>query len=343
MKTSGSRGTVLTLLTLSVIGCLGSPERVDPQQTLPFTVRLVPVKISPQEPGRQEIVTPADFGEPEKLTLDFARVLDEAGIFSSVVTDEEPDVPADLELHMSIRDLDFGKGDVTIGGAIVSTITWIAAGHLSWFIDNRIYPNSRVSISIRIYESGEDGQGSLFEDLLPLKGLQLNFMERTAAAGWFLNVFIPPWVGDGDPNACGSSLAARSARFFADQETAQILYGLPEKYFERKNCFFGYDAAAEELVIVSRVAVDSVTIRGAESAGHLDHDALTNLKLTADRANELRLWFRERVSGLNIEPSDLYYRIRLTQRASSVYRVAGRLTDGTSLSATVRIPPGDAS
>ena len=113
--------TVATLVVSAVVGCQGGRERVDPQRMLPFTARLVPVEVLMDESGR-EIVTPADFGSIEDLTLEFAKALDDAGIFSSVVTHKEPDVRADLELQITIRDLDFGKGNATIGGAIVSTI-----------------------------------------------------------------------------------------------------------------------------------------------------------------------------------------------------------------------------
>ena len=78
------------------------------------------------------------------MTRDFARALKKAGVFSSVITDEESD--ADLELQMTIRDLDFGEGKVTIVGAIVSTITWFCREFY------RIYSQIRIETRIDIQE-----------------------------------------------------------------------------------------------------------------------------------------------------------------------------------------------
>ena len=94
-------------------------------------------------------------------------------------------------------------------------------------------------------------------------------------------------------------------------------------------------------MIVSRVSLNDVTIQSEGSALHYDHDALTSRRLSRERADELRLWFDERISGLGANSSDLYYRIPLSPHASGVFRVVGQLTDGTRMSATVRTPSGE--
>ena len=333
MRTSNLHGFLL-LAALLGAGCGSTPLRVDAERTLPFSVRLLQVRID-EESGVEEAVTPADFGHPDELTRDLAEALEAARVFSRV--SDDPEVPADLEIEVRLRDLDFGEGTPTVAGAIISTITWIGGGHLSWFIDNRAYPDSRVTMSVKIYEADApplEGKARtpLFEhDLFPT-GLSTNFMERTRAPGWFLNILLPPWVGEGDPEEAGRSLASRSARFFAEQETDRFLRVLPQRYYDAKGCYFAYDAETTDLVLVARVPLHRLDIGGRTLSNEILADRRADGEETQD---SLRRRFR--VSGLNIDTSKkhYYYRIPLGPDDGDTLRLEAVLKNGERVQGTV--------
>jgi hypothetical protein len=261
---------VLALLVLSLFGCSGEIKRTEPDRVLPFTVKLTEVKL-PDLQGegaeREQISTPAAFTDKEQLTERLAKALEQAGVFARVVTDKDASISPDLELAIEIIGNDFGPGKTLVTGAIFSTLAWLFAGHLSWFIDNKYYPNSKVvmNISIRYPEAmmesaREKKPTDLWPDDLPLDGMVLSFFDRADTKHWFFNILVPPWVGEGNPAVAGRKLGEESVRFFATNEPGRILTSFPGQYFQRMESFLVHDRENDRAVIITQSPITSIRI-----------------------------------------------------------------------------------
>lgn len=315
-------------------GCSGALPRVPPDQTLPFTVKVKKIQLLPGE--IVNTATPALFTEQKALTRLFAQSLQEAGVFSRVVTEDESKESVDLELEIKVDRYDFGASQTLVGGAVFSTLAWMFLGATSWFIDNREYPDSLVSLRVSLRhptESGARPETEIYEDEIALKGLQLNFSERADPVDWFWNLFLPPWLDTGNPDRAGRSLVERTPRFFGESAPPRLLSQLPNDYLRHAQCFLGYDpgeSEAPELVVVSRADVIRIAIRaeGADTR-EIGEEELGRLEVieSEQKANQ-QDWFRDRVH-LVIEPSDQYFRIPLFDGERGFVRIEAEVAGST--------------
>lgn len=326
----------LLLSLLLLAGCEGAAARIEADRSLPFTVRLKNVQ-PPEVDSQAESVTPASYQDMKELTEKLAESLEEAGIFASVITEDQSNIPADLEMEIQIRGNAFGPGTFTWTGDIFSTLAWLFAGHASWYIDNRTFPDSQVNMIVTVREKPqagglqpEEGEKALWDHPLPLKGMVLNFAERTDLTNAFLDILIPPWWGDGNRVKAGASLANRTSEFFAKNEPPQILSGLPKEYFSQLKCFLSFDHANEEVIIVSKKALESLAIRpeGNREVLFLPKDELALGE--EDKVKKDELWQRiSQRAGIGSQ-TDYYYRIPLAKflrtQSSSFIRVEATLT-----------------
>lgn len=327
--------TVLVLGSLTV-GCRGGAGAVDPERRLPFIVRVNAVQF-PQTGMDPKATTPAVFSDGEQLARDFAVRLDELGLFTLVTTADDVDVAPDLELDLSVSGADFGPGRSRVGGGIFSSIVWLFAGHASWWVRDRAYPDSDVVLVVTLDRPASSRRvaavgksPTLFEDVLPLKDLDLPYLERMGTKSSFANIVVPPSLIPGDPKSSGKSLMARSVEFFAAQEPEQILARLPARYFEAFRSFAAYDPAARALRVATDEAILHLRIASASTTGvsrrELDADALGRLEEATDAAREAaRLSFSERAAGIAAER---YYRIPLLAGESNLVRVWATLNNG---------------
>jgi len=272
---------------------------------------------------------PAVFGDPQELTRELAELLDESGVFTRVV--REAKTPADLELEVTLNGDEFGPGRALFSGSVFSTLAWFFSGIPSWYIDNREYSESGVSLSLVMrhaaYGSGPgrrdrrtSADTELFKDDLFPKDLRLSFSERSGTSDWFLNILLPPWVGGGDSAKAGRSLVLRSSRDFVDNEVPQLLASFPANYILKNDCLLGYDREKEEFVIISRAPLLQVELVGdSTDARVLTQDDL--LEVGGSEKDELERWLRERVVGLGTDVTDRYYRIPLEFEERGFVRV----------------------
>ena len=328
------RSAVIVVFFLS---CRCNAVETTPGRALPFTVRCEEIQLS--EAAAREVeqaVTPALFTDPDqltRLTTQLVEALRETGIFTRVVMEDEAAVPADLLLQIKVNSYDFGPSEATLPGAVYSTLAWFFVGAGAWLIEDRQYADSEVSLSVVLSDPGQPeaiaggrAADAIFEDVLFLKGIQLSFAERSDYEDWFWNLFVPPFVGEGDPDNAGRSLVERSPAFFAEHEPPRILSSFPALYFRRLLCYVGYYPERGELVLVSKADVDHVTIRaeGGEvrSLGEME---LAELTAKPEETDDLWRWLTERVVGLGIEPTDQYFRIPLEPGEKGFVRVEANL------------------
>ena len=299
-----------------VAGCGGTAKQADPARALPFSVRLKEV----------DVTEAAELFDTDStaLRIELAKALSDAGIFTRVFPDtkEYADTPADLDLKIEIRGEDFGKGSPTTTGAVFSTVTWLLAGHLSWFIDNRVYPTSDVTmaVSARTAEEGvaEDAEplaGDVFRDMLAVQNLSLSFIERADTKDWFFNILMPPWLGDGDEKAREESLAERTIEFFAENEPERVLMLFPWRYFESTSRYLVYAPDTGELLILSQEPVESISIgvEGREPRVLSDRSEVARLRKEGAEEIEVERLIAERAPTVITSSSytSRYYRIPL--------------------------------
>src|SRR5688572_24951056 len=202
----------MLLMTLAVgsgaAGCSQAPARVNwERQPLPFVVKLKKTDLKDVEKeiaSNPNLTVPANYGDPDELTRELARALRERGTFEVVVTDDDQDVAGlapDLEMEVLVKGNDFGPGEPKIAMSIFSTVTWLFAGHLSWLIRDRAYPNSEVKLTVVIRKpaaqvSPAEGAGRgqetppIFAETFFLKDLDLNFSERAQRKNWLREVEV---------------------------------------------------------------------------------------------------------------------------------------------------------
>ncbi len=322
---------------LLVPGCGMARGRDVRQPVLPFLVRLREVKIPTldEESIRSGAVSlPALFGDGEEVRRRLARSLEEAGLFQQVVTDE--DVAPDLDLIVWVQGEDFGPGNSNIGG-VFSTLTWLLAGHLSWFIPDREYPKSEVRFAVKILqpqgrteegaaEERSDEAGSLYEDVLPLTELELSFLERADRSHWLLNILLPPCWVEGNARTAGASLARRSLDVFVRQERGDIVSRLPGFYFGKLLSFLHYDREKGQVLIVSKIPVVQVEISGfIDGRRLLLRDQVESLLVSTSERAEVEGRFTAQVEGIGVNSENWYYRLRLDGTVASPIRIAATL------------------
>jgi hypothetical protein len=229
---------------------------------------------------------------------------------------------------------DFGPGKVKTTGAILSTIAWLLTGHLSWFIDDRYYPDSRVFMDVAIRRPGPAAGGNaalprpIYENRLRLMELELSFFERAAMKESLLNILLPPWVGEGSPRAAGSSLARKSVELFGRREPDQLSSRLPGLYFTAYSSFLVYSREKQEIVIISRRALSRVVVQGPNGSRrslNLDELALSEI-LDAPEREQLYFQLTDRAVGIGSD--NRFYRIRLAGGVWGTLRIRGILDGG---------------
>ncbi len=280
-------------------------------------------------------VTPADFGNQAGFRQRLAIALDRAEIFTSVTTTDDP--PADLRVDFEISGRDFGPSRPQFGSAVFSTIVWLTAGHLSWLIADREFPESNVILTMRIGQSttgletaeSEQRKNLFHEDLL-VKGLDLNLLERSGMKGWLLNTLLPPWWGSGDPKRAGISLGRKAVDFFATEAPPRILGKLPALHHRELHSFLGYDAEGDELLIVSRDRVRKLVL---DAAGHevvsLPPEDVELFEIHDAATQEMRLFFSQRGLSVGAGDFDRYYRIPLPRDFAGFIRIHATLEETT--------------
>ncbi len=341
MMPAGEKAGLVWILAGSTLlllpGCGMTGDRDVRQPVLPFLVRLREVMIPTLDEERissGEVSLPALFGDGEEVRRRLARSLQDAGLFQDVVTDEG--VAPDLDMVVWVEGEDFGPGNSNIGG-VFSTITWLLAGHLSWFIPDREYPKSGVRFAVKILQpqsragegTGEERSeeaGSLYEDVLPLTELELSFRERADRSHWLLNILLPPCWVEGNARTAGASLAKRALDVFVRQERGDIVSRLPGFYFGKLLSFLHYDSEFGEVLIVSKIPVVHVEIAGFnEERRLLLRDQVESLLVSASERAEVEGRFTARVEGIGVNSDNWYYRLRLDDAIASPIRIAATL------------------
>jgi hypothetical protein len=289
--------SIIGAVALLGAGCADREHRGRGGHTLPFTVRLTATSDTVEDDG------------PARHTLELvdaiARALEEEGVFTRVITSREPLDSADLELTVGIVGSDFGPGVAPIGAAVTSTFVWLLGGHLSWLISNRTFPDSDVAIAYEaraaIRSTSRTPAEPIFGHVLPLDGLSLSFAERMDLSSAFLNIFIPPFIGDGDPAHRSKSLIKKGIEAFRRSEVERLLLTFPVTYFSRTSRYLVFDPDAGEAVIVSRGPIEKIVVRdamGRELRRIDDRGDVALLEADGEEVSRLRELFSRHVSGV---------------------------------------------
>ena len=260
----------LLLAVCTGIACTSCSEMEKLPVSLPFIVRIDQVTIPPalrasspesgDAVGNDRISIPPRFDDEDELRRAIRSALDEAGVFTLVVTGEDPGLPADLEMDVAVIGNDFGPGTADLGGAFSSTFAWLFGGHFSWLIPNRSFPDSNVKLNVWIRKPADEHQSGLYYDRLDLDRLRLSLSERANVADWFVNILLPPWWGDGDPEIAGATLATKSVEYFAENEPGEIANRLPGQHYLAEDCFLVYDIDEDRLIIMSSRLVNQLEL-----------------------------------------------------------------------------------
>lgn len=256
---------------------------------LPFVLRVTALpEITESSEG--DVVIPARFDAGTTNTLKkhlenvFVRVVDEG--------------PADLEAKVQIVGRDFGEGKVRVGPASLSTLLWLAAGHLSWFIDDQYFPDSNVRMTMTISTVGEstgDSRSSheVYTGQFVLNDLKLSQLERASFPHALLNFLVPPSLLAGDRRVVGTSLSRRAVEAFAKQEAFLIPTVLPQRHLDLVACFLVHDDAT--IILASKERILNLKIGGIEGV-ELPLDQIERLR--EQDHEEIRARFSSLSSGL---------------------------------------------
>jgi len=337
---------LLWIISLACAGC-GGPTLVSPERTLPFTVRVLPVKLTAGE-GEADpaaAITPAReaFGDLNELASDLADALWSAQVFTDVVTNEEPEVPADLDLEIELRGADFGPSQKQILGSIFSTFVWLFAGHLSWFIDDRIHGESDVILNVVIRPSATSRGGSgakaaaedapeelnVVQHALPLNDIETNFRERSRMTDWLIDTVVPPFLQSGDLATTGTSLARRSVDHFAVSEPDRLLLSVAGNHLKAVWSYVAYDDARGELVLVSQGPAREVKIHPeAGKPRRVDEEELRRRATQGAARDEIFRWLADRAPDIGDSPYNRYYRIPLERDEEGYLAIEATLPRG---------------
>ena len=238
--------------SLFFAGCATAPESV--RGKLPFRVKVIPPSI---DQGDGEVPIPQSL--VQNITDTVERALED--IFVEVVP---VDKDADLAVYTTIGGKDFGEGTVHAGYAALSTILWLAAGHLSWFIEDREYADSDVGLIMR-FQTVEGAEKEVYFVEVRSRGLKLNNMERSNAGNAFLNIFVPPFFIKGDRDDVARGLTNRLLKKFAMEETARISSRLPRRYLAQLSCFLVHQG--DMVIVVSQDRVMRLKIGESRELG----------------------------------------------------------------------------
>ena len=310
---------VLLAAGILISGCSAVPTP-DP---LPFLVRVNVDVVDEDAP--EDVATPARFDE-SKLAQDLASALEEANLFTRVVAGHDPGVEPDLDLEVVIQGRDFGEGSVDLGGAISSTFAWFFGGHLSWWIENRRYTASKVKMAVRIVKGTDLGEeiGLYNSGSRHVNQLRLSFAERLDVREGLLNILLPPWCREGNPDVSGSSLREKCIGFLT-AEVERAVGQLPVTYYSNEACFLAYDPATGKLIILARELVKHVDIIREDGTTQ----PFTQLELD-DPANreENRAYVRDMLSSLGFGiDAKRYYVIQLDGDDRGLLRVRAQLAE----------------
>ncbi|MBI4602976.1 MAG: hypothetical protein HY721_13545 [Planctomycetes bacterium] len=326
-------------------GC-GSAGRRGAGAPLPFTVRVAVAETAGEASsagGLGPAATPWRLGGgPDALALALARGIDEAGIFSRILTAEDGGAEPDLELEAALRGGDFGPSSVLAGKAALSTLAWLFAGPAAWLIDDRGYPSSDVALDVTIRAAGA-ARPPIYQDRLLFRDLQLEFLERASGGDYLLSLLLPPWAAAGDPRVAGASLARKALEDFARREPEQVLTRLPALYFETVAAYLLHDGMAREVVIVARRGVQQVAIGwpgGAERS--LNPDELALLEVLEPEAKEA-LWRPHAERAAGIGAGGRFYRVPLSPEERGVVRVRAVLDGGSQAGPWTVVAGGEES
>jgi hypothetical protein len=335
--------TSLLAASLLVPACSSLPGRVELPGRLPFIVRLKPVELSAAttnaagEPDAAGPKLPPIFPAADELTRALTDALADSGLFTHVLSKPLPQVPADLEMEIAVLGDDFGGGRAKVDRAVLSTIVWLFAGHLSWIIPDREFPSSKVRLSMTLRRvRGADAKGPgverevVYQEDLLLSGIELSLSERADVSEWLKNIVLPPWWDDGDPAITGRSLAGKTAEFFAANAPQRIYSNLPALYHQKLDCFLVEGPGAGELTLLSRQAVRRVSIGCIEGGRReLSPEDLSDAEVQGDdERGALRLYFSQRQVGVGSSPLDRFYRILLRPEETGFIQVDAVLSEG---------------
>ena len=310
-------------------GCADRERIPVASRELPFVVRLNQVRIVDTGSSPDAAPVPG-FGDAPDLTRRMAEKLRKAGAFTWVSLGEDKQISPDLELQVDFIEPHFGAGEVEWVGATFSTLTWLLAGHLSWIINNRDYPNSQVVMRVALRPSvnesdAEAAKRDWYHDDLPLKGLSTNFYERADMRYWALNILVPPWWDDGDPETAGESLIDRALEYFVENEPDRIFLALPGTYFRNRYSFLVNDPESGGVLIISQADVEDVRIRCDSGRKRtLSEGDLQGLKVPDEKLDEVRMWVAGRVIGLGDLQNDTIYRIPLDEEERGYVRISAQ-------------------
>jgi hypothetical protein len=342
------RVACISVVWLLAVGCATRPEPIEFKRQLPFIVKVRETH-APESP-RGDAATPVPRGGYISLSSRIAAVIEQLELFSVVVSDGGDNTEADLELEVSFVGSDFGPGYASLGGGVFSSLTWLMAGHASWWIRDRHYPDSDVALVVSLHRPGQRTddrfvarEKALFEDVLQLNGLDLAYRERAGTAGSLLNIVVPPMLIEGNTEAVGVELVGRAIDLFARQEPEQLLARLPGSSFAAERCFVIYDESTHSLLLAADEALVQVTLLasapGAATRRELDADAIGGYGIpTGQRFEKVRLTFSTRAPGVTARR---YYSVPLAPSERGLVRLRTVLNNGKTAGPwTLRVPAG---
>ncbi|MBN1444144.1 MAG: hypothetical protein JXA90_15645 [Planctomycetes bacterium] len=340
-------GAVWASLCMAAAGCSEAQrQRERPEGLLPFVVSIRGIDVradSAPGGGLEDAWIPPLIREPQRFKESLAESLAESAIFTDVLLDGDESIPSDLELQFSVSGDDFGRGSVEAGGAVFSTLAWLFLGPVSWFIDNREYLDSNVILSVSLWlpedpEAPGATRRPLFKEDLLLKGMELDFSERLDTRNVALNILLPPWWSDGNLEAAGASLVARSVDFFRKQAPDRIIARLPGRHHEALASFLVYPPESEEVVLIARQPIKRIAItplrrralaprqlnpeeEGCRLDGDLDRAAISEVILFLSRCKV----------GIDADPkTDRFYRIPLSSAETGYVRIEAKVESGVA-------------
>ena len=141
-----------------------------------------------------------------------------------------------------------------------------ASGKLgvSWFIDDRAYSESDVTLIVNFIAEGGAGK-SVYSVEVESRGLKLNNMERTSARYALRNMFVPPAFIKVAPTDVGESLTKRLLEKFALEKTQNIRTQLPLAYLDKLSCYLVHDE--DSVIVVSHERVKGLEIGESDELG----------------------------------------------------------------------------
>ena len=318
------RLTTLTVATCWLVGCT-SQDSQQGNRRLPFVVKLLLEIKTPEEESERAI--PPDFPEPEDLLEQVKSALEDAGIFTQVVTETLPGADHDLEMEVTITGTDFGTGQALVGGGIFSTAAWTLTGHLSWLIDDREYPRSDVQMQFLLRDA-RDLDVEILKRTPPITGLSLSLSERIGGSSYFTSIFVPPCWEEGDRKAVGRSLVERGLEQFLQQVPTRIAADFATSDLDKRSCFLIYrpdDEDNDKLVIVSLDNIRRIKIEKRV----FDQEEVHIAKSEAEKAkDEVKRQILRIEPGILLNDSHDLYQVELEPGEHDLIRVSATLDQG---------------